>query len=170
MTKPTNTCPECGPHGNKGRVLLLENWYDCTLCRPTATEPAPNLDVEEPEPRWLDAFPEGTKLVDFRVFGIRHRRTAAVEPDAGGCPLRVEYGLHNAGAPRPSPGSLFDVAAICRAHREDAEVYQNRDAKKVVVVLANRPSDALRKSLRRAVPDVVDIGYAVWCSGTQGTP
>ena len=26
-------CPECGPHGNAGRVLLLESWVDCTTCR-----------------------------------------------------------------------------------------------------------------------------------------
>jgi hypothetical protein len=26
------TCPECGPHGNAGRVLLLESWVDCTSC------------------------------------------------------------------------------------------------------------------------------------------
>lgn len=31
-----NPCPECGPHGNAGRVLLLESWVDCTTCRPTA--------------------------------------------------------------------------------------------------------------------------------------
>ena len=28
------TCPECGPHGGAGRVLLLESWVDCTTCRP----------------------------------------------------------------------------------------------------------------------------------------
>ena len=27
-------CPECGPHGNAGRVLLLESWVDCETCRP----------------------------------------------------------------------------------------------------------------------------------------
>lgn len=31
-----SACPECGPHGNAGRVLLLESWVDCTTCRPTA--------------------------------------------------------------------------------------------------------------------------------------
>ena len=25
-------CPECGPHGNKGRVCLLLSWADCTMC------------------------------------------------------------------------------------------------------------------------------------------
>lgn len=27
-------CPECGPHGNRGRVCLLLTWADCTTCRP----------------------------------------------------------------------------------------------------------------------------------------
>lgn len=31
---PQKACPECGPHGNAGRVLLLESWVDCTTCRP----------------------------------------------------------------------------------------------------------------------------------------
>jgi hypothetical protein len=26
------TCPECGPHGNAGRVLGADLWYPCTLC------------------------------------------------------------------------------------------------------------------------------------------
>lgn len=26
-------CPECGPHGNRGRVCLLLTWADCTTCR-----------------------------------------------------------------------------------------------------------------------------------------
>jgi hypothetical protein len=26
------TCPECGPHGNTGRVLGADIWYPCTLC------------------------------------------------------------------------------------------------------------------------------------------
>lgn len=29
---PRPTCGECGPHGNDGRVLLLESWVDCTTC------------------------------------------------------------------------------------------------------------------------------------------
>lgn len=28
-------CPECGPHGNVGRVLLLESWVDCRACGST---------------------------------------------------------------------------------------------------------------------------------------
>jgi hypothetical protein len=26
-------CSECGPHGGKGRVLLLESWVDCLTCK-----------------------------------------------------------------------------------------------------------------------------------------
>lgn len=26
-------CPECGPHGGKGKVLLLESWVDCLTCK-----------------------------------------------------------------------------------------------------------------------------------------
>jgi hypothetical protein len=37
LAKP---CPECGPHGNAGRVLLLESWVDCTTCRPSPEERA----------------------------------------------------------------------------------------------------------------------------------
>lgn len=25
-------CPECGPHGNRGRVMLFDSWVDCTTC------------------------------------------------------------------------------------------------------------------------------------------
>lgn len=28
-------CPECGPHGNSGKVLLLDTWVDCLTCRET---------------------------------------------------------------------------------------------------------------------------------------
>jgi hypothetical protein len=31
--KRDEPCPECGPHGNKGRVLLLESWVDCLTCK-----------------------------------------------------------------------------------------------------------------------------------------
>ncbi len=31
--RAADPCPECGPHGNAGRVLLLESWVDCTTCR-----------------------------------------------------------------------------------------------------------------------------------------
>lgn len=32
-TATPEKCPECGPHGNKGRVLLLESWVDCLTCK-----------------------------------------------------------------------------------------------------------------------------------------
>ena len=32
------TCPECGSHGNRGRVCLLESWVDCLTC--AAPKPA----------------------------------------------------------------------------------------------------------------------------------
>lgn len=35
--RAVDPCPECGPHGNSGRVLLLESWVDCTTCRPRPT-------------------------------------------------------------------------------------------------------------------------------------
>jgi hypothetical protein len=41
MSEPT--CPECGPHGNAGRVLMLESWVDCTTCLPP-TEPCVGRD------------------------------------------------------------------------------------------------------------------------------
>ena len=40
------TCPECGPHGNARRVLLLESWVDCTTCRPTACALSSELIAE----------------------------------------------------------------------------------------------------------------------------
>lgn len=32
-----STCPECGPHGGNGRVLLLDSWVDCLTCKPEST-------------------------------------------------------------------------------------------------------------------------------------
>lgn len=34
-------CPECGPHGNKGRVCLLLSWADCTTCAEVAITTTP---------------------------------------------------------------------------------------------------------------------------------
>lgn len=51
-TKPT--CPECGPHGNGGRVLGLEEWYPCTTCGEVVESSTPSDEVE-----WLSGEPEG---------------------------------------------------------------------------------------------------------------
>lgn len=37
MPVAASTCPECGPHGGKGKVLLLESWVDCLTCKAGAS-------------------------------------------------------------------------------------------------------------------------------------
>lgn len=32
VTAFAKTCPECGPHGNRGEVLLASSWAKCTTC------------------------------------------------------------------------------------------------------------------------------------------
>jgi hypothetical protein len=31
---PKILCPECGPHGNLGKIALLYSWVDCLTCHP----------------------------------------------------------------------------------------------------------------------------------------
>jgi hypothetical protein len=54
LHRATPICPECGPHGNNGHVLGLEEWYPCTTCG-EVTEPPSSLGVDE----WLSDEPEG---------------------------------------------------------------------------------------------------------------
>lgn len=64
-----NPCPECGPHGNAGRVLLLESWVDCTTCRPTAAALSVEFDGAPPLRRdpiiaSIETYSEGDRVVD----------------------------------------------------------------------------------------------------------
>jgi hypothetical protein len=53
-------CPECGPHGNAGRVFLLESRVDCTTCRPEVI----SVDVHlSPSQRLLDHLEPGADAV-----------------------------------------------------------------------------------------------------------
>ena len=83
-------CPECGPHGNAGRVLLLESWVDCTTCRPTAAALSVEFDdasslrhdpiIAETYPTEVsDPFPAGT--LPLRTY-VRHRDGVTCRIDA----------------------------------------------------------------------------------------
>ena len=54
-------CLECGPHGNAGRVLLLESWVDCTTCRPAI----PSADVS-----WENVKPDDFGWSSWPVLGF----------------------------------------------------------------------------------------------------
>lgn len=64
-----NPCPECGPHGNAGRVLLLESWVDCTTCRPRPT----HLVVDGGEGAPL--------VIDLEKNAIQVHRIRSLKPD-----------------------------------------------------------------------------------------
>jgi hypothetical protein len=50
--RPREICPDCGPHGNRGRICLLWSWVDCERC-------------EEAERAWV--FGElGRKVTEVR--------------------------------------------------------------------------------------------------------
>ncbi len=63
-------CPECGPHGNAGRVLLLESWVDCTSCHHPDVLPDGVIDV---------APPSGFMLLDGVAHGLGIEAIPAIE-------------------------------------------------------------------------------------------
>lgn len=70
----SSACPECGPHGGAGRVLLLESWVDCTTCRPTASTPRRDPDdlshlaFDQPS-RTFKIDPEAKNVVVYFTSG-----------------------------------------------------------------------------------------------------
>lgn len=42
-------CPECGPHGGKGKIALLYSWVDCLTC--TANRESPEVREVSDEDR-----------------------------------------------------------------------------------------------------------------------
>lgn len=50
-------CPECGPHGNRGKVMGLEQTYDCTTCAGGRSGDVWDAEVQEIEVKADDAWP-----------------------------------------------------------------------------------------------------------------
>lgn len=79
-----NPCPECDPHGNAGRVLLLESWVECTTCRPRPTHLA--VDGGEGPPLVIDLekdsidVPRGRVRVDLKMVDKASDKLRAAYP------------------------------------------------------------------------------------------
>ncbi len=69
-TAMRQACPECGPHGNAGRVLLLESWADCTTCRPQARCPS-GLCTGREEDGWCSDCDRRDAEAEYNDVNIR---------------------------------------------------------------------------------------------------
>jgi hypothetical protein len=68
---PKAPCPECGPHGNRGRVLLMDREVACTVCAGGVSGDAFGttvIDVEvNPDAEWHNAHNHGDVVVPGRT-------------------------------------------------------------------------------------------------------
>jgi hypothetical protein len=104
---PSPPCPECGPHGNRGRVLLLESWIDCTSCHHD------------------DVVPDGIHIVnEAPLVGSSESDTGNLPPQQaydysvamipGGIPRDILFGRAPSGFAAANKAELENYIARCR--------------------------------------------------------